>query len=69
MGKERLELLTAVRQDGWNLEYASKKLQNDREVVMEAVKKTGWALNFASQELQVELAINNQPTHKPYKPF
>ena len=34
------------------LEYASKELQNDREVVLAAVTQNGYALNFASEELK-----------------
>jgi serine/threonine protein kinase len=35
-----------------DLEFASKELQNDKEVVLEAVKKNGLALKFASKSLQ-----------------
>jgi hypothetical protein len=31
-----------------DLEYASKDLRNDREVVLEAVKNNGYALTYAS---------------------
>ena len=34
------------------LQYASKKLCNDKDVVMTAVRQKGWALQYASKELQ-----------------
>jgi len=37
------------------LEYASKELQNDREVVLTAVRQCWYALNYASDELKSEL--------------
>lgn len=38
------------------LEYASKGLRDDRDVVMEAVRKCGYAGDFASDELRCEMA-------------
>ena len=43
--------MAAVKQYGWTLQFASKYIQKDREIVMAAVKHTGWALEFASLEL------------------
>ena len=37
------EVLKAVLWDGYALEYASKELRADREVVMAAVKRSGCA--------------------------
>jgi len=49
------EVLEAVKQNGLALEYASKELQNDRDVVLAAVKQCGEALRYASDELKSEL--------------
>ncbi|WP_064610347.1 DUF4116 domain-containing protein [Streptobacillus moniliformis] len=46
------EVLKAVKQDGWALEFASEELKNDKEVVMAAVKQNGDALQFASERLR-----------------
>ena len=35
-------------QDEWNLDFASKDLKRDRDIVMAAVKQRGWALKDAS---------------------
>ena len=45
-------VLTAVKEDGKALEYASDKLKDDKEVVLTAVKEDGWALQFASEGLK-----------------
>ena len=45
-------VLSAVRQKGWVLEYASERLKDDKEVVLTAVKKDGNALCFASERLK-----------------
>ena len=42
---------------GWFSLYASKEMQNDREVVMEAVRQNGRALDYASRELQNDREI------------
>jgi len=34
------------------LEYASKELRNDRQVVLEAIKQRGWVFKYASKELR-----------------
>jgi hypothetical protein len=41
-----------VKQNGCSLLFASKELQNNKEVVLEAVKQNGCSLLFASKELQ-----------------
>jgi hypothetical protein len=45
-------VLAAVGQDGWALQYASPKFQNDKEVVLKAVGKSGGSLQYASEELK-----------------
>ena len=50
------EVLEAVKQDGYALEYASEELRGDREVVLAAVKQNGRALEQASFKLQFEMA-------------
>jgi hypothetical protein len=51
-----MEVLEDVKQNGDALEFASKELQNDKEVVLKAVKQNGDAfrpaLEFASEELK-----------------
>ena len=47
-----VEALEAVRRNGLALEFASKHMKGDREVVMEAVKKHGLTLSYASEELK-----------------
>ena len=44
--------MAAVKQYGWTLQFASKDIQKDREIVMAAVKQNWWALEFASLELR-----------------
>ena len=42
---------------GWTLEFASRDLQNDREIVLEAVKNNGWALQNALEDLKNDRVI------------
>ena len=51
---DKNEALSAVRQDGRALKFASDELRNDREVVLRAVVKNKykWALQYASEELR-----------------
>jgi hypothetical protein len=42
-----------VRKDGSNLEYASKELKGNKEVVMAEVQQDGSALEYASDELNI----------------
>ena len=51
------QVLEAVKNDGWALNFASPNLQADREVVMEAVKKRGNALEDASPELKADREV------------
>lgn len=44
-------VLSEVKNNGLNLQYASEVLQNDKEVVMCAIKNNGLALEFASKKL------------------
>jgi hypothetical protein len=45
-------VLTAVKQNGMALRYASQEMQNDQAVVSEAVKQNGLALEYASRAMQ-----------------
>jgi hypothetical protein len=36
----------------FHLEFVSKKLQADREIVMTAVKSNGYSMKFASEDLK-----------------
>ena len=38
--------------DGFLSIFASKELQNDKEVILKVVQTYGWSLQFASEELQ-----------------
>ena len=51
---DREEMLKAVRNEGYALEYADDNFKSAREVVLEAVKNAefGGALEHASEELQ-----------------
>ena len=40
-----------------NLQFATKELQNDKEVVIQAVKQKGESLQFASKELQADKEV------------
>ena len=52
--------LKAVAADGLALEYFTKKIRSDFDVVLEAVKQNDYALEFASQDLKGdECIINN----------
>ena len=42
-------MLAAVKQDGLVLQYADKKLQADKEVVLAAVKKDSTAMQYADE--------------------
>ena len=44
--------MAAVSKYGYNLQYASDELKNDKEVVLASVNKDGDALEFASDELK-----------------
>jgi hypothetical protein len=39
---DKNELLKALQNDAGELEFASDKLKDDKEVVLTAVKKNGW---------------------------
>ena len=43
-----------MQQNGDALEYVSKELRSDREIVLAAVKQNGDALKHASEELQCD---------------
>ena len=50
-------VLSAVKQDGYALEYADNNLKTDRGIVLEAVRNQGKALNYASQLLKTDLSV------------
>jgi len=45
-------VLAAVAQNGWALQYVSKELKQNKEVVMVAVAQDVHALQFASYKLK-----------------
>ena len=45
-------VLLAVKENGFALEFASKRLQNKKEIVIEAVKEDCEALYYASDDLR-----------------
>ena len=45
-------VLTAVKEDGRALKYASERLKDDKEFILKAVKQDGRALEFASKNLK-----------------
>ena len=49
--------MAAVSKYGYNLQYASDELKNDKEVVLASVNKDGDALEFASDELKNDKEI------------
>ena len=38
--------MEAVKQDGNSLEYASKELKNDKEIILEAIKENKFSIKF-----------------------
>ena len=44
----------AVQQNGWALQFASRELKTDPNIVLAAVQQYGSALEFASTELQAD---------------
>ena len=45
--KDKKEVLAAVKQDGYTLEYADKSLREDKEVVLAAIKQNSFAFKYA----------------------
>eukprot|EP01080_Neovahlkampfia_damariscottae_P005756 gene5756-9577_t len=63
---EKQSILKLVKINGWNLEFVSKKFQNDFDVVLTAVNNEGRSLKFSSEKLKnnrkiVIEAIRNDP--------
>jgi len=52
----KAEVLEAVKEWGFALEFASDELRGDREVVLTAVKYNGSPFQFASEKLKREMA-------------
>ena len=46
-----------VKQYGWSLQFASKDMKRNGEVVMAAVKQDGGALKFSSEDLKRDREI------------
>ena len=53
-------MLSAIKEYGDALQYASERLKDDKEVVLAAVNKDGIALDFASPGIQ-ELCEGQDP--------
>ena len=67
------QALLAVKDNGWALEFCTKQLQNDEDVVLAAVGSEGHALGFASHEMQghravVRRAVNQDGTSLEFAP-
>ena len=45
----------AIKQDGYALEFASKELQSEKEVVLQAVMQNRGAFEYASDVLKKEI--------------
>ena len=41
------------------LQYASKELKNDKQIVLAAIKENEWALQFSSDELKTQINTIN----------
>ncbi|CAK9115393.1 unnamed protein product [Durusdinium trenchii] len=54
---EKSEWMQKANENGLALQFASKELQNDKEVMLAAVQQKGLALAFASEELQSDKDI------------
>ena len=50
-------MLEAVKSDGYALKWASKHLQNDKEIVLESVSNYSFSLIYASPELKNDRQI------------
>jgi hypothetical protein len=53
----KVEVLEAVKQNGYALKYASEELRGDKELVLEAVKNNPLAFDFAGEELQKDIDV------------
>jgi hypothetical protein len=49
---EREEVLEAIKNGDYDLEFADDTLKADREVVLAALRNQGGVLEYASEELQ-----------------
>ena len=52
-------VLEAVKQNGYALEYASKKLRADKEFILAlmALRQSGWALEYTSAALKADKEV------------
>jgi len=55
--KDKKEVLAAVKQDGYTLEYADKSLREDKEVVLAAIKQNSFAFKYADKSLKKDKAF------------
>jgi len=56
-------VMAAMREDGWSLQFVSKRLRGDREVVLEAVKSYGLALRWIPKGLRDDPEIILRAVH------
>jgi len=54
---DRAFVLKAVAYDGYNLEYVSEKLRNDKEIVLKAIESFSEVLKFSGESLQNDRAF------------
>ncbi len=52
---DKCHILLAIKEDRYDLFYASERLRDDKDVVLLAIKKDGGALSYASKRLRDEL--------------
>ena len=57
---DKEELIKALQENGWLLEYVPEELKKDKEVVMAAVSNNSRALNHAIKELQDDILDNGK---------
>lgn len=63
----RVQVLAAVKRNGFNLQHASEGLRNTKEIVLAAVANEGCALRYASPELRDKRSVVAQAIEKdPY---
>ena len=49
---DKEQVLKAVSENGFDLQYASDELKADREIVLAAVQENGYALEYADDSLK-----------------
>lgn len=48
----KASVFDAVKRDGFQLQYASEELKNDKEIVLKAIQSNKEAIQYASEEMQ-----------------